>query len=172
MTPCPMVIVRKAPVIISHPKQKGLSNSQQILFTLLEKRFQRYVAAHRSSDRQKSKCRTDQNQRHNGVQQSRPARLSVQDKMSSTVLDVGLPSDLDSSFDSEDQLRRSHRSKATCYTRHRKKMKELRMDESSPPSLRPINQTSSTSSNALSNMGKCYMRFQYSLADNTHTDTV
>ena len=148
VTPCPMVIVRKAPVIISHPKKKKLSNSQQILFTLLEKRFQRYVAAQRSSERQKSKCRTDKNQCHNGLQDN----LYVHDY--STVSGVGLPSDLDSSIDSEDQQGRPHRGKATSLRHRKKTLVKDRRNEPFPSSLRPMNQSSLTSSNALSSMGE------------------
>lgn len=48
-SPMAALIVRKAPVAISHPaKQKALSNSQQTLFTMLEKRLKRYVAGQQS----------------------------------------------------------------------------------------------------------------------------
>ena len=46
---CPLMIVSKAPVVVSNPKNKPLSNSQEVLFTLLNKRFQRYLASQAST---------------------------------------------------------------------------------------------------------------------------
>lgn len=40
--PCPMMIVSKAPVL-APSRKKPLSTSQEVLFTLLNKRFQRYL---------------------------------------------------------------------------------------------------------------------------------
>ena len=50
--PCPMMTVSKAPVLVAQSRKKPLSNSQEVLFTLLNKRFHRYLASQtRSSNK-------------------------------------------------------------------------------------------------------------------------
>lgn len=149
VAPCPVVIVRKAPVMMSHPKQKILSNSQQILFTYLEKRFQRYVASQKSSDSQRRICTSGKNQDRKVVQEK-----VVQEKPSSVhSSDVDLSFSPDSSFscDGEDQKRSLYKGKR--YKR-RTPVKDRKNEPFPSLLIHRVNQTSSRTNNSLSSMGE------------------
>ncbi len=76
--PCPVMIVSKAPVLIPQSRKKPLSTSQEVLFTLLNKRFQRYLHSTQTNnnDGRKNKPITD-------AQESSP--VSIIDQQSSSV---------------------------------------------------------------------------------------